>query len=174
MTSGTYDYLKKIEDKHPNETMVTMQNPDTAVLIHETSAGTLFKEPRSYEVIDSSGSFDHAGFAVLNNIPVTDEGRPLFEHRFKNRAGLIENEPGFAAIRVLRPLESNTYIILTRGKMRNSLETGRAPKLTKKHTKIGGLKAALTSSRKYSQALLMLQNTIFLRRMNNSAKKRMS
>jgi heme-degrading monooxygenase HmoA len=113
MTSGTYDYLKKIEDKNPNETMVTMQNPDTAVLIHETSAGTLFKEPRSYEVIDSSGSFDHAGFAVLNNIPVTDEGRPLFEHRFKNRAGLIENEPGFAAIRVLRPLESNTYIILT-------------------------------------------------------------
>ncbi|WP_026582395.1 antibiotic biosynthesis monooxygenase family protein [Bacillus sp. J33] len=113
MTSGTYEYLKKIEEKHPNETMLTMQNPDTALLIHETSGATLFKEPRKYEVIDSSGTFDNAGFAVLNNIPVTDEGRPLFEHRFKNRAGLIENEPGFAAIRVLRPLESNTYIILT-------------------------------------------------------------
>ncbi|GLB58814.1 antibiotic biosynthesis monooxygenase family protein [Cytobacillus sp. NCCP-133] len=113
MTIGTYDYLKKIEEKHPNENIITMQNPGNALLIHETSGDTIFKEPRSYEVIDSSGSFDQARFAVLNNIPVTDEGRPLFEHRFKNRAGLIENEPGFAAIRVLRPIESNTYIILT-------------------------------------------------------------
>ncbi|UQD51335.1 hypothetical protein C0971_04365 [Bacillus methanolicus] len=56
---------------------------------------------------------NHAGFAVLNHIPVTDEGRPVFEYRFKNRSRTIENQPGFAAIRVLRPLSSNTYIILT-------------------------------------------------------------
>ncbi|MBN8199031.1 MULTISPECIES: antibiotic biosynthesis monooxygenase family protein [Bacillaceae] len=113
MARGTYDFLKKIEEKHSDETMVAMQNTESALLIHETAGASIFKEPRSYEVIDSSGAFTDAGFAVLNNIPVTDEGRPLFEHRFKNRAGLIENEPGFAAIRVLRPLESNTYIILT-------------------------------------------------------------
>lgn len=113
MARGTYDFLKKIEDKHPNENMVTMQNTDTSLLIHETSGASIFKEPRSYEVIDSSGTFSGAGYAVLNNVPVTDEGRPLFEHRLKNRAGLIENEPGFMAIRVLRPLESNTYVTLT-------------------------------------------------------------
>ncbi|KON89518.1 signal transduction protein TRAP [Sporosarcina globispora] len=113
MARGTYDFLKKIEEKHPDENMVIMQNTDGALLIHETAEASIFKEPRSYKVIDSSGTFKNASFAVLNNIPVTEEGRPLFEHRFKNRAGLIENEPGFAAIRVLRPLESNTYIILT-------------------------------------------------------------
>lgn len=52
-------------------------------------------------------------YAVLNNIAVTQEGRPLFENRFKNRAGKVENEPGFQAIRVLRPLEGDTYVILT-------------------------------------------------------------
>ena len=49
----------------------------------------------------------------MNNIPVTEEGRPLLEYRFKNRAGLIESEPGFIAIRVLRPIKSDTYVILT-------------------------------------------------------------
>jgi heme-degrading monooxygenase HmoA len=49
----------------------------------------------------------------MNNIPVSEEGRPVFEHRFKNRAGFIENEPGFVALRVLRPINSETYVILT-------------------------------------------------------------
>ncbi|MDQ7860197.1 antibiotic biosynthesis monooxygenase [Peribacillus frigoritolerans] len=31
----------------------------------------------------------------------------------KNRAGFIENEPGFVALRVLRPINSETYVILT-------------------------------------------------------------
>lgn len=122
MTSGTYDYLKGIEDKYPNEMMVTMQSPDNAVLVHETSGPTIFKEPRSYEVINSSGSLENAGFAAVSHIPVTDEGRPLFEHRFKNRPGLIEKEPGFRAIRVLRPLKSNTYIILTLWKEERSFK----------------------------------------------------
>ncbi|MBU8732032.1 antibiotic biosynthesis monooxygenase [Cytobacillus oceanisediminis] len=138
MARGTYDYLKKIEKKHSNENMVAMQNTESALLIHETAGASIFKEPRSYEVIDSSGTFNDAGFAVLNNIPVTDEGRPLFEHRFKNRAGLIENEPGFTAIRVLRPLESNTYIILTLWKDEKSFKNWQNSKAYEKaHEKRG-------------------------------------
>ncbi|GAB6560373.1 heme-degrading monooxygenase HmoB [Bacillus mobilis] len=68
----------------------------------------------SYDVLDAVGEFKgQAGYIVCNNISVTDEGRPVFENRFKNRAGLIENEPGFQAIRVLRPLSNDTYVILT-------------------------------------------------------------
>jgi len=138
MARGTYDFLKKIKKKHSNENMVAMQNTESALLIHETAGASIFKEPRSYEVIDSSGTFNDAGFAVLNNIPVTDEGRPLFEHRFKNRAGLIENEPGFTAIRVLRPLESNTYIILTLWKDEKSFKNWQNSKAYEKaHEKRG-------------------------------------
>jgi heme-degrading monooxygenase HmoA len=113
MTSGTYDFLESIAKKHPLEMILTLQDGDGAVLLHETSGESVFSSPRKYEVIDSAGELKRAGFIVMNNIPVTDEGRPLFEYRFKNRARMIEQEPGFAAIRVLRPMNSNTYIILT-------------------------------------------------------------
>ncbi|MBM4764175.1 antibiotic biosynthesis monooxygenase [Bacillus sp. B15-48] len=113
ITSGTLEFLKKLMTKHPQEKILLMGDDDSAVLFHETSGKTIFNQPRKYEVINSVGSFDKAGYAVLNHIPVTDEGRPLFEYQFKNRQGKIEHQPGFAAIRVLRPLVSNTYVILT-------------------------------------------------------------
>lgn len=113
ITSGTFEYMQSIKEKHPNEGMVLMSEEETTLLIHETEGDTLFAEPRRYEVIDASGELGHGGFAVFNNIPVTEEGRPVFEYRFKNRARLIEQEAGFGAIRVLRPLSSDTYCILT-------------------------------------------------------------
>ncbi|AUD14416.1 MULTISPECIES: antibiotic biosynthesis monooxygenase [unclassified Planococcus (in: firmicutes)] len=67
----------------------------------------------AYEVLDQKGQLEDGSYAVFNNIPVTEEGRELFESRFQNRAGLVEKEPGFAAIRILRPLDSDTYVILT-------------------------------------------------------------
>jgi heme oxygenase (mycobilin-producing) len=112
MTTGTLEFLKKIAAQHPDEKMVLMHSGD-ALLIHETESETVFESPRSYEIVDESGSLEKKGYAVFNNIPVSDEGRPLFEYRFKNRAGLIEEVPGFLAIRVLRPLDSDTYVIMT-------------------------------------------------------------
>lgn len=122
-TSGTVEYLKKRLEEHPNETMKLMQNNDSCLLVHETNGPSLFKEPRKYEVIDSSGNvLVNSGYAVFNHIPVTDEGRPLFEYQFKNRKGSVEKQPGFLAIRVLRPLNSDTYIIFTLWKDESSFK----------------------------------------------------
>ncbi|PLT27728.1 antibiotic biosynthesis monooxygenase family protein [Peribacillus deserti] len=113
ITAGTADYLSSIKKKHSQEHMILMNGMENALLLHETEENTVFSQPRKYEVLDSAGALTDHGFVVMNNIPVTDEGRPIFEYRFKNRAGLIEKEPGFIAIRVLRPLNSDTYVILT-------------------------------------------------------------
>ncbi|MBU8877370.1 antibiotic biosynthesis monooxygenase [Bacillus sp. FJAT-29790] len=113
MTSGTFDFLKKIQDKHSNERMILMQNIENAVLMHETVGSTLFNAPRTYEILDSAGSFEKAKYAVMNNIPVIEEERPLFEFRFKNKNHFFENQPGFLGLRVLRPLKSSTYVILS-------------------------------------------------------------
>lgn len=113
ITSGTYEFLVKIKKKHPSEELVLMENENSSFLYHETKDATIFKEPRRYEVIDSIGTVGNGRFVVFNNIPVTDEGRPLFEYQSKNRMGLIEKEPGFVAIRILRPLSSDTYVIMT-------------------------------------------------------------
>ncbi|PIH58096.1 antibiotic biosynthesis monooxygenase [Paenibacillus sp. LK1] len=67
----------------------------------------------AYEAFDAAGSWTGGGYAVLNNIPVTEDGRNDFEERFKNRARKVEDEPGFVGIRVLRPLKDDTYVVLT-------------------------------------------------------------
>ncbi|MFY0760282.1 antibiotic biosynthesis monooxygenase [Metabacillus dongyingensis] len=113
VTFGTADYLAKTASEYQNEKMLLMQNEDKGILLHESDATSLFKEPKKYEVLDGAGDFQKGSYAVLNNIPVSDEGKPLFEQRFKERARMIEGEPGFVAIRVLRPVNDDTYVILT-------------------------------------------------------------
>ncbi|MBY0121115.1 antibiotic biosynthesis monooxygenase [Bacillus sp. S/N-304-OC-R1] len=113
MTSGTYDFLKRIKEKHSKETMLLMQNNEGAVLIHETLRKTVFSAPRSYDILKSEGLLENSGFLVLNHIPVMDDDKPVFEYRFKNDQSLINKQPGLLALRVLRPIKSNTYVILT-------------------------------------------------------------
>jgi heme oxygenase (mycobilin-producing) len=113
ITAGTYDFLEKLAEKHGGEHMVLMSGEEGALLLHETPEKTVFNSPRKYEVLEAVGAIEGEGLVIMNNIPVTDEGRPGFEYRFKNRAGKIENTEGFKALRVLRPLGSNTYVILT-------------------------------------------------------------
>lgn len=113
ITTGTFEYLKKIEEKHSNEKMITMMNSDSALLLHETNGETVFKAPRRYEVLHSIGEIKNAKLVVLNHIQITDEEHPLFEYQCKNKTKLIEKEHGFVAFRFLRPLTSRTYIILS-------------------------------------------------------------
>ncbi|MCD7034866.1 antibiotic biosynthesis monooxygenase [Metabacillus sp. GX 13764] len=113
MTYGTIDYLTKLKEDQPDQNILLLSKDDNALLMHESDGPSIFKEPKKYEVLDESGVFENGSFAVLNNIPVTYEGKPLFEQRFKERARMIENEPGFTAIRVLRPVSGDTYVILT-------------------------------------------------------------
>ncbi|MFC4712844.1 antibiotic biosynthesis monooxygenase family protein [Planococcus dechangensis] len=89
-----------------------LTNDDAAAAIneHEATSGDQIEE---YEILDQKGLLEAGSFAVFNNIPVTEDGRELFESRFQNRAGLVEKEPGFVAIRILRPIVSDTYVILT-------------------------------------------------------------
>ena len=68
---------------------------------------------KSYQVIDENGDLESKGTIVLNNIPIAEDGKKSFEERFLNRARAIESTPGFIAIKVLRPLFDNTYVVLT-------------------------------------------------------------
>ncbi|KIL45612.1 antibiotic biosynthesis monooxygenase family protein [Jeotgalibacillus soli] len=137
-TSGTADYLHKLVQQYPDEKLIQLAGEDTSLLIHETTGKSIFKEPRKYEAFNEAGQLTDTGFFVFNNIPVSDEGRPIFEDRFKNRAGLIEQEPGFIAIRVLRPLNSDTYVVLTQWDSEESFKKWQtSTAYNKAHTKRG-------------------------------------
>lgn len=113
LTFGTLAHLKAMQEDHPTEKLVLFSNEEKTVLIHETEGSSLVNEGHSYKVLDASGDIDKGHFVVFNNVPVSDDSRTLFEERFKKRAGLVESEEGFCAIRVLRPLDSDTFVILT-------------------------------------------------------------
>ncbi|TAA72774.1 antibiotic biosynthesis monooxygenase family protein [Planococcus salinarum] len=97
----------------PNSRLIYMSSGEEAVLLHESDGGTVLPDTAAYQVLNAVGDTNDGYFAVFNNIPVSSEGKEVFESRFSNRAGLVEKEPGFAAIRVLRPINSDTYVILT-------------------------------------------------------------
>lgn len=113
MTSGTPEFMEQLRSKHAREKMYLLHGENSTLLLHETNGKTVFQTPRRFEVIASSGSFEENGYFVFNHIPVADEGRPVFEHRFKEGTNTIDAEPGFIAFRLLRPRDSDTYIVLT-------------------------------------------------------------
>ncbi|QTD43150.1 antibiotic biosynthesis monooxygenase [Sporosarcina sp. Te-1] len=130
------DALKLIEQSGDG-TIIHLKNEEEHLLLLEAKTSP-FEYTESYEILDQTGKLEQGRFAVLNNIPVSEEGRELFEQRFRNRAGLIEQEPGFVAIRVLRPLNSDTYVILTMWENEESF-TGwqQSQAYTKAHAKRG-------------------------------------
>ncbi|MFE1245652.1 antibiotic biosynthesis monooxygenase family protein [Fictibacillus sp. NPDC058756] len=111
ITYGTTDYLSSYQEKY-NQALL-LEGDSNSALVYETDGENPFTEKHEYEVINQRGSLSGAGFVVMNHVPVTEDGRSLFEERFQNRAGLVENEPGFIGIRVLRPLHQDPYIIMT-------------------------------------------------------------
>ncbi|MGG0642977.1 antibiotic biosynthesis monooxygenase [Sporosarcina gallistercoris] len=113
VTYGDLTELRSIKESLTSEQLVLMELGNEAVLIQENDGSAGFAEADSYTVLDASGDIVNGNFAVFNNIPVTPEGRETFEQRFMGRARQIEDTDGFSAIRVLRPLESDTYVILT-------------------------------------------------------------
>ena len=112
-TSGTPEFMEKIKEKHSGENMVLLHGAGNSLLLHETEGKTVFQTPKRYEVIGASGQLAKHGYYIVNNIPVTDEGRPIFEHRFQNRANMVDGQPGFLTFRLLRPVKDDTYRVVT-------------------------------------------------------------
>ena len=113
MTSGTPEFMEQLKKKHTKEKMFLLHGAGNSVLLHESSGKTIFQVPRKYEILEAHGDFSEIGYFVMQHIPVSDEGRPVFEYQFTNLTKTVQNEAGFIALRVLKPVKSDTYIILT-------------------------------------------------------------
>ena len=112
-TQGTPEFMEKIKEKYANESMILMHGNGTALLLHETEGKTVFQTPHRYEVIAESGQLHPHGFFAMNNVSITDEGKPIFENRLKKNHEAMIGTPGFLAFRLLRPIGSDTYVVLT-------------------------------------------------------------
>nr|WP_249317210.1 antibiotic biosynthesis monooxygenase [Bacillus sp. FJAT-50079] len=113
--------MKKFEVKHYEEQMYLMQSL-TCQLWHETPGPSIFQSPRKYEVIDSAGKLSAHGFVASNHLAISDEGRPIFEYEIKNLSKMLIHKQGFIALRVLRPLTTDTYIVMTMWQKESELD----------------------------------------------------
>ncbi|WP_432357427.1 antibiotic biosynthesis monooxygenase family protein [Sporosarcina sp. UB5] len=113
VTTGTEDFMEQLQKRHANKGLILMKDVNQCLLLHETEGKSIFQTPRRYEVIATAGELKEEGYFVFHNIPVTDESKPVFEHRFSASDTQIESEQGFLAFRLLRPLGSDTYVIMT-------------------------------------------------------------
>jgi heme oxygenase (mycobilin-producing) len=88
---------------------------------------------------------------VMNRIFVADEYADAFEQRFQDRAGLVDEMPGFISNQVLRPVNpGDPYIVLTFWESREQFEAWtRSDAFMKGHARSGTLpKEAFTGSNK--------------------------
>lgn len=122
ITSGTPDFMERLLTKNKKVKLLILYGVNETLLLHETEKKTIFQTPRKYEVIGSLNDLQQTGYFIFNHIPVSDEGRPVFERYFLERIQGIENEPGFIAFRLLRPQKSETYIFLSQWTGKHSYE----------------------------------------------------
>ncbi|RBW69311.1 antibiotic biosynthesis monooxygenase family protein [Bacillus taeanensis] len=114
MTFGTQNFLQTIYNKHKaKKEIYLLQGSDSAALLLETDKKNIFHSGRKYEIIEAAGNYEGARFVVIDNIPVEEEQRDVFELRFKNRGEFLKQEPGCYGLRFLRPLDTNTYAVVT-------------------------------------------------------------
>ncbi len=113
MTTGTMDFMEKIKEKHTNENILLMNGAGQTLLLHETNGASVFQTPRSYQVAGSFGQLTEPGFFAMDVVAVTDEGKPIFEHQYKHMGEKLQDMPGFIAYRLLRPLGSDTYVLIS-------------------------------------------------------------
>ena len=114
MTIGTKNFLLPLMEKFSNENIVLMQNNQNTLLVHETeSKKSKFQQPKSYHIHDSTGDLHRSKFIAIQYIPLTDEGKPIFEFKFQQFSSNFTNTIGFRAASVLTPMKGHTYVIIT-------------------------------------------------------------
>lgn len=113
ITSGTYDYLWRLQQKHRKRGFIIMHNKDHTLLLEETEKRSIFRLPRTYEIIEERGELPKTGFAHFYYYPVSEENRSLFEHYVLKGAHQLFNNKGLVAFRFLRPVKRDSYIFLT-------------------------------------------------------------
>ncbi|KGR82855.1 antibiotic biosynthesis monooxygenase family protein [Lysinibacillus odysseyi] len=148
LTSGTPDFMERLVNKHGKENMILLHGGGNSVVMHETTKKSVFATPRSFEVLDGTGTFEQRGFVAMQNVPVMDEARPVFEEQLLKSIAPLKNEPSLIAYRVLRPIKAEIYVVITQWAGPASFDTW-----TKSHQFQDGLAALLDSSSSPTQNL---------------------
>lgn len=71
-------------------------------------------DAQHYDILESINELSNDSFCVINHLYVYEDRTDKFEDKFLQRNKYLQDEPGFKALRFLRPQEAGKhYIIIT-------------------------------------------------------------
>lgn len=114
MTSGTPEFMEKMFEDKRDIGLFLLHGQGNSVLFYETDKKkSIFATPRKFEVVDGRGSFEQRGYFAIENIPVVDEERAVFEGAVVKAVSSLHGDSACIAFRILRPVKSETFLIVT-------------------------------------------------------------
>lgn len=127
MTSGTPEFMEKMFADKREVGLFLLHGQGNSVLFYETDKKkSIFATPRKFEVVVGRGSFEQRGYFAIENIPVADEERGVFEEAVVKAVSSLQNDSACIAFRVLRPVKAETFLIVTQWAGPVSYETWKA------------------------------------------------
>lgn len=113
MTTGTVHFLKKLTAAHPTINFYFMKSgASTLVLYESTKKKGVFVSGQTFHILRSHESINKKGFVTMDFIPVMEDTMPVFEERTITMLPKLEKSKGLIALRFLKQLKSNQYVIL--------------------------------------------------------------
>lgn len=157
MTNGTLDFLEGILLKHKSIHFHYMHNGSGTLVYYEDNGKNVFGAGRTYEVILSNGHIQPSGYVVMHNIPLTEEGKPIFIDRFRQRVNQISSFPGFQSFRLLQSVKDQMHIVFTQWTSKDHFESWKESEdFMKSHYHQDIKQPAYFAARPFSVSYLMI------------------
>lgn len=116
MTIGTLRFLKQFSIKRPKIDFFYMKNlyeNSFLVFYEHKRRRSVFAAGKTYQIIETINQLNIEGFVIMETLPITKDGQPLFEQEMKKKKKAMQKMPGFLAFRLLRPRRGHDYIVMS-------------------------------------------------------------
>lgn len=117
-TSGTYYFLQQLTNKHLDQyDFYFMKNNRTTLVYYEHNRKkSIFVSGKTFEILKSYETIQPKGFVTMEHIPVTSDGVSAFEGQAKRLFLDLTERRGVLAMRLLKQLKKNEFVMLTQWK----------------------------------------------------------
>src|SRR5690625_4211973 len=114
MTTGTTAFLKQLTNDRKENTFYFMKSGMATLVYYEANKKkSIFVSGKTYEVLQQFGTINKTGFVVMNHIPIMEEEMSVFADRTKKQLEQKKHMHGIQAVRLLKEIKSNQFIIFT-------------------------------------------------------------
>lgn len=117
-TSGTYHFLEQLTKKHLDKyNFYFMKNNRTTIVYYEHKRKkSIFVSGKTFSILKTYETIQPKGFVTMEHVPISGDGVSFFEGRAKKIFLDLTERRGVVAMRLLKQLKKNEFVIMTQWK----------------------------------------------------------